>query len=151
MQALLDYEPADDVESVFCRTFEVEYDYYGEMQRRDLIPGGKDINVTRHNRQQYVTAYTAWLLEGSISTQFAAFARGFLKVCGGPALSMFTPAELELLVCGLPHLDFEGLQKAAKYEGQLECPIIFILLFLILVLRLISINSILCYVAFAIT
>lgn len=117
LQALLDYAPAEDVESIFCRTFEVEYEYYGEMQRRDLIPGGKEISVTENNRQQYVTAYTAWLLEDSISTQFSAFARGFLKVCGGPALSMFTPAELELLVCGLPHLDFDGLQKAARYEG----------------------------------
>lgn len=40
-----------------------------------------------------------------------------LKVCAGPALTLFTPAELELLICGLPHLDFEALQGAAKYEG----------------------------------
>jgi hypothetical protein len=38
-------------------------------------------------------------------------------VCGGPALTLFTPAELELLVCGLPHLDFEALERVAKYEG----------------------------------
>lgn len=40
-----------------------------------------------------------------------------LQVCGGPALTLFSPSELELLVCGLPHLDFEALQGAAKYEG----------------------------------
>ncbi len=39
------------------------------------------------------------------------------QVCAGPALTLFTPAELELLICGLPHLDFEALQGAAKYEG----------------------------------
>jgi len=30
---------------------------------------------------------------------------------------MLRDDELELLVCGLPHLDFEALQSAAKYEG----------------------------------
>jgi HECT-domain (ubiquitin-transferase) len=43
-----------------------------------------------------------------------------LQVCGGPSLGMFTPAELELLVCGLPHLDFPGLQAAAKYDGGFD-------------------------------
>ena len=40
-----------------------------------------------------------------------------LQVCSGPALTLFNPTELELLVCGLPHLDFEQLEAAAKYEG----------------------------------
>ena len=30
---------------------------------------------------------------------------------------LFNPQELELLVCGLPHYDFQALQKAVKYEG----------------------------------
>ncbi len=29
------------------------------------------------------------------------------QVCGGPALSLFRHEELELLVCGLPHFDFD--------------------------------------------
>lgn len=40
-----------------------------------------------------------------------------VQVCNGPALGLFTAAELELLICGLPHLDFEALEAAAKYEG----------------------------------
>ena len=39
------------------------------------------------------------------------------QVCGGYALSLFRHEELELLVCGLPHLDFEALQRAARYEA----------------------------------
>lgn len=117
LQALLDYEPASEVEAVFCRNFEVEIDCYGELQTRDLKPGGRKVAVTGANRQEYVDLYTKWVLIDSISTQFAAFARGFWRVCGGPALTMFTAVELELLVCGLPHLDFDGLQQAARYEG----------------------------------
>ena len=39
------------------------------------------------------------------------------QVCGGYALSLFRPDELERLVCGLPHLDFQALQAAARYEA----------------------------------
>lgn len=117
LQALLDYEPASEVEDIFCRHFDAEFEAFGEIKHQELIPGGKDIPVTGENRLEYVQAYAKWVLEDSISRQFKAFAKGFHTVAGGPALSLFTPAELELLVCGLPHLDFEGLQNAAKYEG----------------------------------
>ena len=41
-----------------------------------------------------------------------------MQVCDGPVLrNMLRDDELELLVCGLPHLDFEALQAAARYEG----------------------------------
>ena len=40
-----------------------------------------------------------------------------LQVCGGPALALFQYQELDLLVAGLPHLDFTALQKTTKYEG----------------------------------
>ena len=39
------------------------------------------------------------------------------QVCGGPALTLFRSEELKLLVCGLPHLDFEDLQTVARYSG----------------------------------
>lgn len=41
----------------------------------------------------------------------------WVQVCGGLALRLFRYDELELLVCGLPHLDFSGLKSAAQYEG----------------------------------
>jgi hypothetical protein len=37
----------------------------------------------------------------------SANGRLFFQVCGGPALSLFRHEELELLVCGLPHFDFD--------------------------------------------
>lgn len=40
-----------------------------------------------------------------------------LQVSGGLALRLFWYEELELLICGLPHLDFAGLKSAAQYEG----------------------------------
>lgn len=42
--------------------------------------------------------------------------RGFRKVVGGKALSLFRPEELELLICGNPRLDFDALEEHSKYE-----------------------------------
>ena len=49
--------------------------------------------------------------------QFEAFARGFMMLCGGPAMHLFSSTELERLVCGNPILDFVALQANARYEG----------------------------------
>ena len=51
------------------------------------------------------------------AAQFEAFARGFMMLCGGPAIHLFSATELERLVCGTPLLDFAALQRNARYEG----------------------------------
>ena len=49
--------------------------------------------------------------------QFEAFARGFMMLCGGPAIHLFSATELERLVCGNPLLDFDAMQSNARYDG----------------------------------
>lgn len=49
--------------------------------------------------------------------QFEAFARGFMMLCGGPAIHLFSATELERLVCGNPSLDFAALQANSRYDG----------------------------------
>ena len=49
--------------------------------------------------------------------QFEAFAKGFMMLCGGPAIHLFSATELERLVCGNPILDFLALQNNARYDG----------------------------------
>eukprot|EP00878_Enallax_costatus_P024544 GHUV01026197.1.p1 GENE.GHUV01026197.1~~GHUV01026197.1.p1 ORF type:complete len:385 (+),score=102.26 GHUV01026197.1:393-1547(+) len=115
LQQLLDFQ--GDVESTFCRNFEAEYEAFGEKKQVELLPGGAHIPVTADNRFHFVELYSAWLLTGSVADQFAAFASGFHRVCGGPALSLFRYEEVELLVEGLPHLDFLQMQAGAHYEG----------------------------------
>jgi len=112
---LLQFE--GDVEATFCRTFDVEYEFYGTTRTEELVPGGSAKAVTAANREEYVERYTRWVLTDGVDQQFRAFAHGFHQVCGGVALSLFRHDELELLVCGLPHLDFGELQRGAKYEG----------------------------------
>lgn len=49
--------------------------------------------------------------------QFEAFAKGFMMLCGGPAMHLFSATELERLVCGNPILDFKALEVNARYDG----------------------------------
>ena len=49
--------------------------------------------------------------------QFEAFAKGFMMLCGGPAIHLFSATEIERLVCGNPILDFLALQNNARYDG----------------------------------
>lgn len=55
----------------------------------DLLPGGGNVPVTSANVRQYCELYAQHLLVHSIQKQFAAFQRGFLRLCSGAALQLF--------------------------------------------------------------
>ncbi|KAG0288259.1 putative E3 ubiquitin-protein ligase, partial [Linnemannia gamsii] len=114
---LLNYEEGD-VENVFCLNFVGSYEAYGENVEVPLIPNGDDIPVTNHNKRQYVERYANFIMNKSISDQFESFRRGFYLVCGGHALSLFRPEEIEFLVRGSAEpLDIDQLRSVTVYEG----------------------------------
>ncbi|KAG0038770.1 putative E3 ubiquitin-protein ligase [Podila clonocystis] len=114
---LLNYED-DDVEDVFCLNFVGSYEAYGESVEVPLMPDGGNIPVTNHNKRQYVERYANFIMNSSISDQFESFRRGFYLVCGGHALSLFWPEEIEFLVRGSAEpLDIDQLRSVTVYEG----------------------------------
>ena len=125
LDQLLAHEGPGSVEEVFCRSFAVEVarraDAEGGMGRVvdvvELIPGGADVPVTASNREEFVRRFAAHTLVGAVAAPLDAFARGFRRVCGGPALGLFTAEELELLIRGEPELDVAALRRATKYDG----------------------------------
>lgn len=118
LEKLLAYE-GDDFEQVFGLDFVTQKEGYGQMETVDLVPGGSRKPVTKANRHEYVRRYTEYLLDTSISKQFEPFKRGFYHVCGGNALSLFRPEEIELLIRGSPEkLDVDQLRAVAVYEGE---------------------------------
>ena len=46
-----------DVENVFCRCMQVEYECFGEMTTTDLVPDGGNVPVTAANRELYVQLF----------------------------------------------------------------------------------------------
>ncbi|KAG2197883.1 hypothetical protein INT47_003552 [Mucor saturninus] len=107
-----------DVENVFCRSFVAEIEVFGQRQCVPLVPGGEKRMVTQDNRHEFVALYVDFILNQSVERQFGAFQRGFYHVCGGNALSLFRPEEIELLVRGSDEpLEIDDLKGQTEYIG----------------------------------
>ena len=114
LRQLLNFQ--GDVEGVYQRNFEYSHEVFGEIKTAELKPGGSLIPVTSDNRAEYVALYVDYVLNKSVSRQYAAFHHGFHQVCNHEGLSMFRWEELHLLICGNSDLDFEALEEATHYE-----------------------------------
>ncbi|KAL2260317.1 hypothetical protein VTK26DRAFT_5687 [Humicola hyalothermophila] len=101
--------------------FTVSVERYGAVETVPLCPGGERRAVTRENRREYVDLYVRYLLDTAVARQFEPFKRGFFTVCGGNALSLFRPDEIELLVRGSgaqdEPIDVPALKGVAVYDG----------------------------------
>ncbi|RMZ79347.1 hypothetical protein DV737_g3465, partial [Chaetothyriales sp. CBS 132003] len=116
LRQLLEFE--GDVQETFCRDFVIEMDKYGETVQVPLCTGGAKRHVTNSNRRDFVDLYVHYLLDTAVTRQYEPFKRGFFTVCGGNALSLFRPEEIELLVRGSEELlDIASLRAVATYEG----------------------------------
>ncbi|EEP81739.1 conserved hypothetical protein [Uncinocarpus reesii 1704] len=115
LRQLLEFD--GDVETTFCQDFVINVERYGETMEVALCPGGEKRPVTNSNRREFVDLYVKYMLDGAVSRQFEPFKRGFFTVCGGNALHLFRPEEIELLVRGSDEaLDIPSLRAVAVYE-----------------------------------
>lgn len=116
LRQLLDFD--GDVETTYCRDFVADVERYGEFSLVPLCPGGETRAVTNANRREFVDLYVRYLLDTAVVRQFEPFKRGFFTVCGGNALSLFRPEEIELLIRGSEEpLDIASLQAVSKNEN----------------------------------
>ncbi|MCJ1392434.1 putative E3 ubiquitin-protein ligase [Xylographa bjoerkii] len=116
LRQLLEYDGS--VEETFCREFVIDVDRYGQIGQVPLCTNGENRAVTNNNRQEFVDLYVRYLLDVAVVRQFEPFKRGFFTVCGGNALSLFRPEEIELLIRGSDEpLDVTTLRAVATYEG----------------------------------
>ncbi|EMG50520.1 HUL4 Probable E3 ubiquitin-protein ligase HUL4 [Candida maltosa Xu316] len=101
-------------------TFEVTYsDMFGGNYTKELVDNGSKKPVDTNNVQQYIEKYTDFFMKDGIRRQVDAFKAGFNNVIGGNALSLFSPEEIELLLCGSDDhkIDIAVLKSVTKYIG----------------------------------
>ena len=116
LRALLEYD--GDVKETFCYSFVAPVDRYGKVVEVPLCHGGERRAVTNSNRREFVDLYVHYLLDTAVARQFEPFKRGFFTVCGGNALSLFRPEEIDLLVRGSDEpLDVATLRGVATYDN----------------------------------
>ncbi|KAG4026090.1 hypothetical protein MFRU_045g00350 [Monilinia fructicola] len=116
LRQLLEFD--GDVETTFCRDFVADVDRYGQTIQIPLCPDGDKKPVTNANRREFVDLYVRYLLDNAVARQFEPFKRGFFTVCGGNALSLFRPEEIELLIRGSDEpLDIASLRAVSVCEN----------------------------------
>jgi hypothetical protein len=85
-------------------------------QAVDLIEGGSEIAVTEANKKRFINLWCAWKV-ARFSDKIKAFQNGFYDLIPREAISSFQPAELDLLLFGLPEFDLEDWRKSTVGSG----------------------------------
>ena len=106
----------DDVEYA-CLDFTVGEDVMGSHKTVELIPNGESVDVTNKNIVQYLEAVLDYRLVGRVRNQLREMLLGFTDVIPPSLLTVFDYQELELLLCGLPHIDLEDWMDNTLYTG----------------------------------
>lgn len=110
--------PEDQIEYL-CLDFTVVEEAMGSTETVDLIPNGADTDVEADNLPEYLEANFKYRMLGRVQPQLTALLLGFLDVIPECLLVPFDYQELELILCGLPHIDMEDWVANTEYTGAL--------------------------------
>ncbi|PHH79537.1 hypothetical protein CDD80_4534 [Ophiocordyceps camponoti-rufipedis] len=102
------------------QTFSTEDERFGVMTTEDLIPNGRNIDVTNENKKEYVDLMVKWRIEKRIAEQFQAFKEGFQELIPQDLINVFDERELELLIGGIAEIDVDDWKKHTDYRGYTE-------------------------------
>lgn len=85
--------------------FEYGIDFFGEYRKIELKENGSKIAVTNDNKNEYIDLLSNFIMSGLIEKQVKSFCDGFNSLISPNEIEMFTPNELDLLICGIPKID----------------------------------------------
>ncbi|EFJ20124.1 hypothetical protein SELMODRAFT_443962 [Selaginella moellendorffii] len=98
--------------------FVIEDNEYGEQLEVELLPGGKDIQVTKDNVYRYIHLVANHRLNHQIRQQSNHFLRGFQQLISPEWLDMFNEHELQILISGFEDaMDIDDLHHNVNYGG----------------------------------
>merc|ERR1712224_953394 len=106
--------------SILCLDFTVTEETLGVRNDVELIPGGNMKEVTAENLPQYLEANLKYRMLNRCKPQTTELMLGFFDIIPEPALTVFDPNELELILCGLPTIDMNDWIDNTKYSGYYE-------------------------------
>ncbi|KAG7301174.1 hypothetical protein JYU34_014022 [Plutella xylostella] len=99
-------------------TFAVDEDQFGKTQQRELKPGGANISVDNTNKDEYIKLVISWRFVSRVQEQMLAFLEGLGALVPLPLLKIFDEHELELLLCGIQHVDVRDWRANTLYKGD---------------------------------
>merc|ERR1712232_26116 len=106
--------------SIMCLDFTITEETLGVRRDVELIPGGNMKEVTVDNLPEYLIANLQYRMLDRVKPQFTEIMLGFFDIIPEQALTVFDPNELELSLCGLPHIDMDDWEYNTIYSGIFE-------------------------------
>lgn len=99
-------------------TFTTVVDALGVMKEVELIPGGRDVAVTRHNCFQYIALVGDFYLNRQGAVQARAFQNGLHSIVPAAMLELFDVGETVRIICGdnSGMIDVEDWRKHTTYH-----------------------------------
>ncbi|XP_028032266.1 E3 ubiquitin-protein ligase NEDD4 isoform X5 [Bombyx mandarina] len=99
-------------------TFAVDEEQFGKTVQRELKPGGSNIPIDNDNKLEYIKLVIEWRFVSRVVEQMVAFLDGFGALVPLPLLKIFDEHELELLLCGIQHIDVRDWRANTLYKGD---------------------------------
>ncbi|KAG0269952.1 Ubiquitin-protein ligase E3B, partial [Linnemannia exigua] len=99
-------------------TFSLDEDIFGTHRSVELMRGGRDVEVTKDNRINYIFQVSDYRLNKQIQDQSRAFIDGFRSIIPLPWISIFSPQELHRVMAG-DDIDFDvqDLRSYTEYQN----------------------------------
>ncbi|GAA5823738.1 hypothetical protein JCM11251_003273 [Rhodosporidiobolus azoricus] len=107
----------NDITDVIDLTFSVEREEFGRVDIVDLIPNGRNIPVTNENKRDYIRRIADRRLSIEIKDQMKALLQGLYEIVPKDLLQIFSERELELLISGLPEVEWEDWRANTDLVG----------------------------------
>jgi len=107
----------NDITGALDLSFTVSEEIFGQVTERELIPGGKEIEVTEQNKQEYVDQMVRWRVERGVAEQTESIVKGFNEVLDPNLINLFDARELELVISGTADIDIEDWRKNTEYRS----------------------------------
>ena len=109
--------------------FEVDKNDYGISKTIELKENGSDIKVTNESKSEFVDLMVDYHSRQSIIDQINSFCDGFDSIIPHRNIRIFTPGELDLLICGIPKIDVDDMRENTKCTSPYTKSSRFVVLF----------------------
>lgn len=103
-----------ELELTFC----VDEESFGHTSQRELKPDGANIPLTDENKDEYIALVIQWRFVSRVQEQMNAFLEGFNALIPPTLVKIFDEHELELLMCGIQHIDVRDWKQNTLYKGD---------------------------------
>ncbi|XP_031781908.1 neural precursor cell expressed, developmentally down-regulated 4 isoform X2 [Nasonia vitripennis] len=103
-----------ELELTFC----VDEESFGHTSQRELKTNGANVPVTNENKDEYISLVIQWRFVSRVQEQMNAFLEGFNALVPLTLVKIFDENELELLMCGIQHIDVKDWKQNTLYKGD---------------------------------